>query len=121
MAVYVDYLRATARTRAWPFTLAAHMLADDVDELHAFAASIGLKREWFQRGSTPHYDLTATRHKRALELGAIRLDRRSLVALMRRLREQPLTRKELEPCPPATDPSTTPTPEQRSPIRPRTS
>ncbi len=89
MAVYVDHLRHTARTRAWPFTMSAHMLADTLDELHAFAARLGMKREWFQSGSTAHYDLTASRHKLALELGAIRLDRVGLVALMRRLREQP--------------------------------
>ena len=89
MTVYVDQLRNTAPSRAWPFTMAAHMLADSVDELHAFATRLGMKRAWFQRGSTPHYDLTASRHKLALELGAVRLDRRQLVALVRRLRSQP--------------------------------
>lgn len=88
MAVYVDWLRPTPRTRAWPYTQSCHMLADTLDELHAFAAAIGMKREWFQPGSTPHYDLTATRQKLALAKGAVRLrTKHELVALIRRLRE----------------------------------
>jgi hypothetical protein len=86
MSVYVDELRPTARTKAWPFTMAAHMLADTIDELHAMAEAIGLRREWFQPRSTPHYDLTASRHKLALARGAKRISRVELVALLRRLR-----------------------------------
>lgn len=93
MSVYVDNLRNTAPRRGWPYTMSAHLLADTLDELHTFAQRLGLKREWFQRGSAPHYDLTASRHKLALELGAIRLDRVGVVALVRRLREQPLTER----------------------------
>lgn len=48
-----------------------HMLANDLDELHALAASIGLKRSWFQGQSTfAHYDLTRSKRKLALERGA---------------------------------------------------
>jgi tRNA isopentenyl-2-thiomethyl-A-37 hydroxylase MiaE len=86
MAVYVDALRRTSRTRAWPFVTAAHMMADTVEELHEFAARIGLKREWFQPRSSPHYDLTASRHAQALALGARLVDRHELVALIQRLR-----------------------------------
>ncbi len=87
VTVYVDELRVTARTPKWPFTMSAHLLADDVADLHEFALRLGLKRAWFQSGSTPHYDLTASRHKLALELGATRLDKYELVALIRRLRD----------------------------------
>ena len=52
-----------------------HMQADTVEELHAFAARLGLKREWFQeRPGCPdldHYDLTASKREMALRLGAI--------------------------------------------------
>lgn len=37
------------------------------------AARIGLKREWFQPKSSPHYDLTASRRGRAVRAGAIEL------------------------------------------------
>lgn len=88
MAVYVDWLRKTPRTSSWPYTQSCHMLADSVEELHAFAASIGMKREWFHPGSTPHYDLTATRQKLAIARGAQRLrTREELVALVRHLRK----------------------------------
>ena len=35
-----------------------HMVADSVEELHKFAALIGLKRGWYQnKGRYSHYDL----------------------------------------------------------------
>lgn len=63
------------------------MLADTVEELHAFAARIGLRRAWFQPESSPHYDLNAGRHAAALAAGAKLVDRRELVAVVRRLRD----------------------------------
>ncbi len=48
-----------------------HLMADTEDELHAFAARLGLRRAWFQPLSSPHYDLTASKRARALELGAV--------------------------------------------------
>lgn len=39
-------------------TLCSHLMSEDLDELHEFAQSIGLKHSWFQGDSTwPHYDL----------------------------------------------------------------
>jgi hypothetical protein len=72
MAVYVDQLAK------WPTTIRCfkagrcHLTADTVEELHAFAARIGLRREWFQEHRlAPHYDLTPSKRKRALLAGAI--------------------------------------------------
>jgi hypothetical protein len=56
----------------------AHMMADTDDELHAMAARIGLKREWFQGD---HYDLTPSRHKRAVAAGAKVVRTRDLVRI----------------------------------------
>lgn len=65
-----------------------HMVADTLDELHAMAARLGLRREWFQGdASTPHYDLSLERRAQALEFGAVEVDRRELVTILRRLRE----------------------------------
>lgn len=48
------------------------MLASDLDELHTLAAKIGLRRDWFQEEHTfPHYDLTASKRRLALQHGAI--------------------------------------------------
>lgn len=50
-----------------------HMTADSLDELHAFAESIGVKRCWFERSrrGVPHYDLNPEARRRAVEAGAI--------------------------------------------------
>jgi hypothetical protein len=52
-----------------------HLQADTADELHAFAARLGLKREWFQtrpgRPELDHYDLTRGKREQALRLGAV--------------------------------------------------
>jgi hypothetical protein len=51
-----------------------------------YALRLHLRREWFQPESFPHYDLQDTKHARALELGAVLLDRREFVEVMRRVR-----------------------------------
>lgn len=73
MAVYVD----DARIRAQVGRLSAtwcHMWADSEEELHAFALRLGLRRQWFQgppRHFLWHYDVTETKRRRAMTLGAI--------------------------------------------------
>lgn len=62
----------------WPYkgTLYCHMMSDQagqagLDELHAFAASLGLKRSWFQnRPGYPHYDLSENMRRLAIRKGA---------------------------------------------------
>lgn len=41
------------------YTDGVHLVADTLDELHAFAVLVGLKRRWFQGRRHPHYDLTS--------------------------------------------------------------
>lgn len=41
-----------------------HLVADSLEELHRFAASIGLKRCWFQASHYLHYDLTTANKRR---------------------------------------------------------
>jgi hypothetical protein len=74
VSVYVDdaFVGFAARDK---WAGGGHMQADSLDELHAFAASIGLKREWFQtregRPDKDHYDLTASKRDAAILAGAI--------------------------------------------------
>lgn len=81
MAVYVDNAR-----NAFGRMIMCHMIADTLDELHAMARDIGMKREWFQPGSTPHYDVCLMRRERAVQAGAIEVGRREIVEIIRRLR-----------------------------------
>lgn len=81
MPVYVD----KARNRLGRMIM-CHMIADTPDELHDMAAAIGMKREWFQDTKFPHYDVSLERRKAAIKLGAVEVDRREIVALMRKIR-----------------------------------
>jgi hypothetical protein len=84
MAVYVDDPIWRWRGLRW-----AHLLADDVEELHRFAAALGVHRLSYQgppRTAIPHYDLTGFERRRALMRGAIALGRHEIVAVIRRLR-----------------------------------
>jgi hypothetical protein len=84
MAVYVDKAMHPFRGM-----MMCHMLADSLEELHAMAARLGLRREWFQGdASTPHYDLSQPKRALAIAYGAIEIDRRKTVEIIRRLRQQ---------------------------------
>jgi hypothetical protein len=83
VSVYVDNLNEWG----WRLGPSCHLVADGLDELHDFAARLGLKRLWFQgNASTPHYDLTARRRAKALTMGAIELGRHDFVVKCRAFR-----------------------------------
>lgn len=86
MTVYLDDWRQPAhlgpvRDR-W-----SHLVADDEDELHAFAARLGMRRSWFQyKDSRPHhahYDVPERARADALALGAVEITWRELGRLLR--------------------------------------
>jgi hypothetical protein len=61
-----------------------HMVADSLDELHAMAERIGVKRRWFQsRVSLPHYDICKSKRALAVKYGAKEIDRKELAAFIR--------------------------------------
>jgi uncharacterized protein DUF4031 len=79
--VYVD-----AAVWHWQGLKWAHLLADDTDELHRFAARLGIHRASYQgppRTSVPHYDLTLYERHRA-----IACSREEIVAIVRRTRRR---------------------------------
>ena len=48
-----------------------HMWADTAEELHEFAAKLGLKRDWFQdHRMLKHYDILPERRECAIKMGA---------------------------------------------------
>ncbi len=80
MTVYVDdaSIQATVgrHKSRW-----SHLFADSQEELHEFAARLGLRREWFQpapsyaKPGSPasemwHYDVTAPKRAQAIQMGA---------------------------------------------------
>ena len=68
--VYVDQFPA-----GWGrWSGGGHMLANDLDALHAMARKIGLKREWFQGDKTfAHYDVMASKRRFAVAAGAVEI------------------------------------------------
>ena len=82
MTILVDQAIWPWRGRRW-----AHLVSDEsYDELHAFAARLGIERRAFQGD---HYDVPDEYRTRAIELGATPVDARDLV---RRLRAAGLRR-----------------------------
>jgi hypothetical protein len=81
MSVYVDKAR-----NPYGRMIMCHMVADRIDELIGMADRIGLSRRHFQAGSFPHFDLSLGYRDRALRHGAIEVDRRALVDVMRAYR-----------------------------------
>ena len=69
MAVYVDDFRVPWRGDKW-----SHLIADTSEELHAFAARLGLHRSRFQhkpaRPWKDHYDVPEAKRQQAIGLGA---------------------------------------------------
>lgn len=81
MAVFVDNSRLPWRGQSW-----CHLVADSVQELHAFADQLGLKRAWFQdKTMYPHYDVTVNVRVRALQLGAQPGDKRTIISCAKRM------------------------------------
>jgi hypothetical protein len=65
---------------------AGHLVADSLEELHRFARRIGLKREWFQEGRLPHYDLTsAGKIREAMAARAKMVSSQAIVRVARRM------------------------------------
>ena len=81
MAILIDSFQNGARgpIRYW-HRRCGHLVSDSsIEELHEFAAELGLRREWFQLKSIPHYDLTGRVYELAIERGAILVSSREIV------------------------------------------
>lgn len=79
--VYVDDANVSKYGRSW-----CHLTADSLDELHAFAARIGLPGRAFHRGARhPHYDITSDQRLNALRSGARPVSPRDVVRITRQV------------------------------------
>jgi hypothetical protein len=91
VAVYVDYLMTYPDSAIKPGIRHlgnqwCHMACDgDLEELHQFAAQLGMHRRWFQdHRLVPHYDLTPDRRALAIALGAIEITSGEFVRRLQR-------------------------------------
>ncbi|MDO5505429.1 MAG: DUF4031 domain-containing protein [Pseudoxanthomonas suwonensis] len=81
MTVYVDDAVWPWRGRRW-----AHLMADTLEELHAFATLLGLPRRAFQdRHSGAHYDIDTALREHAITLGAVPISRHRDRELVKRV------------------------------------
>lgn len=86
MAVYVDDMQPCRPNARWRYRQACHLVADDLEELHAAAQAIGLRHEWFQNHPRlPHYDLVASKRALAVKHGAREVDRKTIVSMTTRI------------------------------------
>ena len=85
MTVYVDNAEiAFGRMKM------SHMIADTVEELHEMAERIGMRSEWFQASppsSFPHYDVSLSKRREAVRLGAVLMNRREIGEKIRELKK----------------------------------
>lgn len=90
MTVYVDnaFIPFVPPHAKWRVYHMSHMFCADLDELHAMAKQLGLRRAWFQcppRASWPHYDIAKTTRLLAIKLGAVEIEYRDLPDKVREL------------------------------------
>ena len=65
------------------YTDTIHLITDgNIQELHDFAKSMGMKKNWFQNHRKPHYDLFGTMKQKAIEKGAVLKSSRELVLIL---------------------------------------
>lgn len=84
MSVYVDPVMAYGASKTFRWLRSCHMYADTLEELHAMARAIGMRREWLQTADgLPHYDLVPARRAMAVERGAIEHSREQAAQFVR--------------------------------------
>lgn len=85
MSVYIDNARIP-----YGRMLMCHMFADTHEELVAMAKKIGLSIKHIQHEGQPneHFDVSSAYRAKAIKEGAVEVDQRSLVKLIKRKRNQ---------------------------------
>jgi len=66
-----------------------HMVADTREELLEMCDKIGVQRKWIQKAGTAHehFDIAKSKKALAIKHGAVEVDRRQLVEIIRRKRQ----------------------------------
>ena len=83
MTVYVD-----EAAYKYGRMIMCHMLADTPAELLGMARRIDIRGNWFQyKASAPHFDICKSKREQAIRWGAVPVDRKTLVEVMRRVKQ----------------------------------
>ena len=62
----------------------SHMVADTLDELHEMANKIGINKKWFQdKENKPHYDICKMKKLLAIKFGAVLVDDREIIKILK--------------------------------------
>lgn len=79
MTVYVDSEFTEFRNMKM-----SHMIADTEEELREFALKLKLNLSWWQKKGTykSHFDVSISKRKEAISLGAVVIDREELVRIL---------------------------------------
>ncbi len=83
--IFVDELEVRGQ---WRYGASSHLMPqssapEHLEELHTFAQRIGLKREWFQAGRWPHYDVNGSKRAQAVRAGAVEVTTRQYIIAAR--------------------------------------
>ena len=60
-----------------------HMVSDNMEELHEMAQELGLRRYFQDQGRYPHYDISKSKRRIAVLLGAIEVDERQIIKIVK--------------------------------------
>ena len=72
--------------RKYPYgrMLMSHMIATDLEELHAMADEIGVARKHFQdKPGRPHYDICQSKRSLALQHGALGVSESTIIHILK--------------------------------------
>ena len=87
MSVYVDAAIHIRKGKRW-----CHLIADSEEELHTFAARLGIGKSYFsdkkRKPGRAHYDITDAQRRRAVETGAIECNRSQFLKVINAKRDK---------------------------------
>ncbi len=90
MSVYVDPMEHSGFKAEGVPVMTCHLFADNDGPLHELARRIGVKESWFHHPKSEmhlgYYELTGKTRTRAIELGAVEVDKAVLAAIAKRHR-----------------------------------
>ena len=69
-----------------------HMASEDIDELVSMAIAIGVNKKWLQNyPKKPHFDISKSKRRLAVQLGAIESHERKILSIIKACAEREKT------------------------------